>query len=73
MKKVFLFLLKRYSHTEEERIEIHKILNYQVYMSNDVIRDVIENNEEDCLKHIEDILHIYIKDAFNYIKTNQED
>ena len=30
MKKLFLFLLKMYSHTEEERIEIHKILNDQV-------------------------------------------
>lgn len=30
MKKIFLFLLKKYSHTEEDRIKIHEILNDQV-------------------------------------------
>jgi len=30
MKKLFLFLLKKYSKSEKDRLEIHEILNEQV-------------------------------------------
>lgn len=30
MKKIFLFLLKQYSKSEKERLEIHSVLNEQV-------------------------------------------
>ena len=54
MKKLFLFLLKMYSHTEKDRIEIHKILNDQVseqYSEQTTFGNIYNSNIESIMSN----------------------
>jgi len=70
MKKLFLFLLKMYSHTEKDRIEIHKILNDQVseqYSEQTTFGNIYNSNIESIMSN--DVIRKNIEDnEVEYLK-----
>lgn len=54
MKKLFLYLLKKYSKTEEQRLEILNVLNSQVineYTEQTIFGNVYNSNIEFIMSH----------------------